>query len=460
MNFPCCAGPVSRRSFLTAGTLGVAGLSLADVLRLHAADGKANAARDTAVLFVWLAGGPPHLDMYDMKPDAPEEYRGPFRPIKSNVPGLDVCEHMPLHAKCADKYTVIRSIAHTFNDHGGGSKRVMTGRIPITPTETVNDSPAVCTIVAKMREQLKLGLPNTVSLVDGGRAGVDTYAQGAAYLGRGYAPFIVDGDPSSKKFQVKNIGVSEEMAQRLDDRFTLLRGIEGVRREADTNPATKAMDGHYERAFDMLTSTQARAAFDLSKETEKVRERYGMTAWGQRALMARRLVEAGCSFVTVVLENPHIQGCFYNWDTHAVNHDNFADMKLRLPVYDQVVTALVEDLHDRGLTKKVLLVVTGEFGRSPKISKADGGAKGMRTGREHWPQSMSVLVSGGGLKMGQVVGSTDKLGTHPHENRLTPNDLWATVYKHLGVDPHTHLYDQEKRPIPILPFGDPIRELG
>jgi uncharacterized protein (DUF1501 family) len=459
MNFTRCSGPVSRRSFLTAGTLGVAGLSLADVMRLRAAEGKANAAPDTSVIFVWLAGGPPHLDMYDMKPDAPEEYRGPFRPIKTNVPGLDVCEHMPLHARCADKYTVIRSIAHTFNDHGGGSKRVMTGRIPNTPTETVNDSPAVCTIVAKVREQLKLGLPNCVSLVDGGRAGVDTYAQGAAYLGRGYAPFIVDGDPSSAKFQVKNIGVSEEMARRLDDRFTLLRGIEGVRREADTNPAMKAMDGHYERAFDMLTSTQARTAFDLSKESEKVRERYGMTAWGQRALMARRLVEAGCSFVTVVMENPHINGCFYNWDTHAVNHDNFADMKLRLPVYDKVITALVEDLHDRGLTKKVLLVVTGEFGRSPKISKADGGAKGMRTGREHWPQSMSVLVSGGGLKMGQVVGSTDKLGTHPHDNRLTPNDLWATVYKHLGVDPHTHLYDQEKRPIPILPFGDPIREL-
>jgi uncharacterized protein (DUF1501 family) len=334
----------------------------------------------------------------------------------------------------------------------------MTGRIPNTPTETVNDSPAVCTIVAKMRDNLKLGMPNCVSVVDGGRAGVDTYAQGAAYLGRGYAPFMVDGDPSKANFQVKNIGVSEEMARRLDDRFTLLRGIENVRREADTNPALKAMGGHYERAYDILTSTKAREAFDLSKEPAALRERYGQNAWGQRALMARRLVEAGCSFVTVVMENPHINGCFYNWDTHAVNHDNFIDMKLRLPIYDKVVTALVEDLHDRGLTKKVLLVVTGEFGRSPKISQSNG-PKGMRFGREHWPQSMSVLVSGGGMKMGRVIGSTDKLGTHPHENRLTPNDLWATVYNHLGIDPHTHLYDQEKRPIPILPFGDAIREL-
>ena len=458
MNFSPSLEQVSRRTFLSVGTLGVAGLSLADVMKLRAAEGKANAAPDTSVIFVWLAGGPPHLDMYDMKPDAPEEYRGPFKPIRTNVRGLNVCEHMPLHAKCADKYTVIRSIAHTFNDHGGGSKRVMTGRIPNTPTETVNDSPAVCTIVAKMREKLKLGLPNCVSVVDGGRAGVDTYAQGAAYLGRGYAPFIVDGDPNSPKFQVKNIGIGEEMALRLDDRFTLLRGIENVRREADTNPALKSMGGHYERAFEMLTSTKAREAFDLSKEPAALRERYGRNAWGQRALMARRLVEAGCSFVTVVMENPHINGCFYNWDTHAVNHDNFIDMKLRLPQYDKVITALVEDLHDRGLTKKVLLVVTGEFGRSPKISQSNG-PKGMRFGREHWPQSMSVLVSGGGLKMGQVIGSTDKLGTHPHENRLTPNDLWATVYKHLDIDSHTFLYDQEKRPIPILPFGDPIREL-
>lgn len=455
MTLDRCHGPVSRRSFLTIGTLGVTGLSLADMMHLRASQGKSDAP-ETSVIFVWLAGGPPHLDMYDMKPDAPEEYRGPFRPIKTNVRGIDVCEHMPMHAKCADKYALVRSIAHTFNDHGGGSKRVMTGRIPNTPTETVNDSPAVCAIVAKMREEIKLGLPNCVSLVDGGRAGVDTYAQGAAYLGRAYTPFIVDGDPSKATFEVRNIGLNQEMAQRLDDRRTLLRGIERVRREGEK---AGAMSGHYDRAFDLLTSTKARHAFDLANEPDRVRERYGMHAWGQRALMARRLVEAGCSFVTVVMENPHVNGCFYNWDTHAVNHDNFIDMKLRLPRYDQAITALVEDLHQRGRTKDVLLVVTGEFGRSPKISQASGGNKGMRYGREHWPQSMSVLLAGGGMRHGQVVGSTNKLGTHPHENRLTPEDLWATVYRHLGIDSHTLLYDQQQRPIPILASGAPIREL-
>lgn len=453
-----CQGPLSRRSFLTMGTLGLSGLSLADVMQVRAATGK-TAAPDTSVIFVWLAGGPPHLDMYDMKPDALEEYRGPFKPIRTNVRGIDVCEHMPMHAKCADKYTIIRSIAHTFNDHGGGSKRVMTGRIPVTPTETVNDSPAVCAVVAKMREQFKIGLPNCVSVVDSSRDNVDTYAQGAAYLGRAYTPFTVHGDPSLPTFKVNNIGLDQEMAQRLDDRFTLLRGIENVRRGADKSPQMRSMSGHYENAFDILTSTNARLAFDLSREDPKLRDRYGRHAWGQRALMARRLVEAGCSFVTVVMENPHINGCFYNWDTHAANHDNFIDMKLRLPRYDQAVTALIKDLHERGLTKKVLLVVTGEFGRSPKISQASNGRNGINYGREHWPQSMSVLVSGGGMRHGQVVGSTDKLGTHPHDNHLTPNDLWATVYRHLGIDPDTNLYNQQSQPIPILPFGQPIREL-
>ena len=174
--------------------------------------------------------------------------------------------------------------------------------------------------------------------------------------------------------------------------------------------------------------------------------------------MARRLVEAGCSFVTMVMENPHVQGCFYNWDTHAVNHDNFNDMRLRLPRYDQAITALVEDLHVRGLTQKVMLVVTGEFGRSPLISRSEG-PQGLRFGREHWPQSMSVLVAGGGMRHGQVVGSTDALGERPRDHRLTPNDLWATVYRHLGIDPHATVLDQQDRPIHILPFGEPIREL-
>ena len=452
-----CGGPISRRSFLTLGTLGVAGLSLGDVMRLRASEGR-TAAPETSVIFIWLAGGPPHLDMYDMKPEAPDEYRGPFRPIRTNVPGLDVCELMPLHARCADKYALIRSITHTFSDHGGGSKRVMTGRIPVTPTETINDAPAVCTIVSRMREHIDIGLPNVISGADDGRTNVDTYAQGSAYLSRRYTPFMVGGDPSRPGFQVRNIGLDQEMATRLDDRYRLLQGVDGLRRQLESNRSIAAMDANYQRAYSLMTSPQARLAFDLSREPRHVRDRYGMHAWGQRALMARRLVEAGCSFVTMVMENPHVQGTFYNWDTHAVNHDNFNDMRLRLPRYDQAITALVEDLHARGLTQKVMLVVTGEFGRSPRISRSEG-PQGLRLGREHWPQSMSVLVAGGGMRHGQVVGSTDALGERPRDHRLTPNDLWATVYRHLGIDPHATVLDQQDRPIHILPFGEPIREL-
>lgn len=453
-----CTGPISRRWFLQIGTLGLSGLSLAEVMKIRAEAGQASALPETSVILLWLAGGPPHLDMYDMKPNAPEEYRGPFQPIGTNVPGIEVCEHMPLHAKCADKYTLIRSIAHTFNDHGGGSKRVMTGRIPATPTETVNDAPSVISIVAKMRERIELGLPNCISCVDGGREGVHTYAQGPAYLGPKYNPFGVGGNPNQTNFEIKNVTLHKDVAGRLDDRMSLLRNLDRLRSDVDATGTMEAMDSFHEKAVSIMTSPRTREAFDLSKEPDALRERYGRNCWGQRALLARRLVEAGCSFVTCVLENPNLPDTFYNWDTHAVNHDNFIDMRRRLPLYDQVVTALIEDLHQRGLTKKVLLVVTGEFGRSPKISRSSG-PKGMRYGREHWPQAMSVLVSGGGMRHGQVVGSTNDKGEHPHDRPLTPNDLWATVYKHLGINQHAAINDYTGRPQHLLPFGEPIREL-
>jgi uncharacterized protein (DUF1501 family) len=209
-----------------------------------------------------------------------------------------------------------------------------------------------------------------------------------------------------------------------------------------------------------MTSTKARDAFDLKQEPQALRDRYGMNAWGQRALLARRLVEAGCSFVTMALENPNIPGTFYNWDSHAVNCDLYADARLRLPRFDQTVTALIEDLHDRGLTEKVLLVVTGEFGRSPRMSQSNQGPKGHRYGREHWPQAMSILVSGGGMRHGQVIGSTNSRGEHPASRELTPNDLWASVYKHLGIDQDATIVDPTGRPQHLLPFGAPIRELA
>ncbi len=461
-----CCGPITRRSFLQVGSLAAGGLTLSGLLRARALAAEAGRTMpDTSVILVWLPGGLPHMEMYDMKPQAPSDYRGEFSPIKTNVSGIEVCEHLPLHAKCADKYSLIRSISHTFADHGGGHKRFLTGRIPAEPFGTLNDNPSVQSIVARCREGQGGGLPPSVAFADTGREGVDIYAFGSAYLGGSYAPFMVAGDPSAADFKVKSLELAPGMAARLDDRRRLLQGFDRLRRDVDRTGAFQTMDGFNQRAFDLLTSPAARNAFDLSKEDTKVRDRYGHHAWGQRALLSRRLVEAGCGFVTCVMESP-MPGkdtplnTVYNWDCHAVNCHIFEDFKWRAPYFDQAVTALIEDVHARGLDKKVMVIVTGEFGHTPKINAQVGTRnKVTQPGRDHWPQAMSVLVTGGGLRTGQVVGSTNDKGEHPKDRPLTPDDLWATVYRHLGIDPHRTFDDHRGRPQHILPQGEPIREL-
>ena len=438
---------------------------MSDVNRLRAANGT-DSDLDTSVIFVWMPGGPPHMEMYDLKPNAPSDYRGEFHPVPTNVTGLDVCEFMPRHTRCADRYTIIRSIAHEFADHGGGHKRFLTGRAPKEPTGFVNDAPAVASIVAKCREDRQVGLPNYISATHPGRAGVDVYSFGAAYLGPSYVPFNVPGDPSEESFEVKNISLDERLADRLDDRMRMLTGFDQLRREVDQSGMMDSMDRAGQQAVSLLTSDRARDAFDLSQEPDSLRDRYGRFAWGQRALMARRLVEAGCSFVTIVMENPYTgsvkmpKNGTYNWDSHAVNCHLFDDTRRRLPYYDQAVTALVEDIYDRGLDRNVMLIVTGEFGRTPRISVQKGTQTGVdQPGRDHWPQAMSMLVAGGGIRTGQVVGSTNSKGEHPQDRPLTPNDLWATVYRHLGINPEWTFPDHSGRPMPILPFGAPIAEL-
>jgi len=461
-----CRGPVSRRSFLEAGALGLLGLGLSDVLR---AEGLAKAAgrkvREKSVIFIWLPGGPGHMETYDMKPDAPLEYRGAFSPIKTNVRGIEVCELLPLHARCADKFNIIRSIHHDFADHGGGHKRFLTGRIPATPTNTVNDAPSVLSIVNKLLSRPNQPMPASVAGVDMGRHGIDTFAFGSAYLGPATTPFIVAGDPSATDFKVQNIGLTPDMETRLEDRVHLLQGMDRLRRDVDKSGLMDAMDQFSRRAMNMLTSPRVREAFDLSKETAKTRERYGMHAYGQRGLMARRLVEAGSRFVTMVWENPHPgtplpKNCSYNWDSHAVNCDMFADARWRYPCYDQALTALIEDIYARGLDKDVMIVATGEFGRTPKVNTQIGTATGvMQPGRDHWPSAMSLLVSGGGMRTGQIIGATNSKGEYPVERPMSPNDLWATVYRHIGIDYEEAFPDFQGRPNPILPFGEPIGEL-
>jgi hypothetical protein len=473
---PACPGPVSRRSLLQAGAAAFTGLGMADLLKLQAQaaaqSAVGNAARgvpgkdDPAVIFVWLPGGPPHMETFDMKPDAPEDYRGAFRPINTNVSGIQICEHLPLLAKLADKYTLIRSIAHDFADHGGGHKRFMTGRDPKEPTGFVNDYPAVGSMVAKMQEKRNVGVPNYTLLVDNGRAHIDVFSLGTAYLGPAYGPFTVGGDPSEPGFSVQNLGLAKEMEERLDDRASLLGGLDKLRRGIDKSGALDAMDKFNERAIDLLTSEKARDAFDLAKEDPRLREKYGDHPWGQRAIMARRLVEAGVSFVTVVMENPFckqvpwIKNGVYNWDSHAVNCHLFDDALARLPVFDRTIAAMIEDIYARGLDKRVMVVVTGEFGRTPRVSHSIGTQTGiMQPGRDHWPGAMSVLTFGGGMRTGQVVGSTNTKGEYPADRPLTPNDLWATVFNHLGINYNHSFPDLSGRPMPILPFGEPIKEL-
>lgn len=441
-------------------------MGLADIMKARAAIGAPTLEPDTSVIFIWLPGGPPHMETYDMKPDAPSDYRGVFRPINTNVPGIDVCELFPMHAKIADKFTLIRSIAHEFADHGGGHKRFLTGRIPKTPVGTLNDAPAVGSIVAKMREGRNIGVPNYVSGAANGRHGIDVFAFGSAYLGNDTHPFIIPGDPSEKDFKVQNLALDSSLSDRLDNRAELLRGFDRFRQQVEGDDVMEAMDSFQRRAVELLTSDKARNAFDLSQEPDELRDRYGRHAWGQRALLARRLIEAGSSFVTMVMENPYQSGVerlkqgVYNWDSHAVNCHMNDDLKARAPIYDRAVTALVEDIHNRGLDKKCMVIVTGEFGRTPRISNQIGTQTGvMQPGRDHWPQAMSMLVTGGGMRTGQVVGSTNWKGEHPQDRPLTPNDLWSTVYRHLGINQEHSFPDHSGRPMPILPFGEPIEEL-
>jgi hypothetical protein len=463
-----CLGPLSRREFLRVGSLTLGGVGLGGLLPLRLCAGDSAApAGDTSVILIWLPGGPPHMETYDMKPDAPEEFRGEFRPIRTTVPGLDVCELLPRHAKIAHKYTLIRSVAHNFADHGGGHKRFLTGRDPLSPVGFVNDYPMVGSMVAKVRQDLKRAVPNYIAGMDPGRDGIDVFSFGSAYLGPATHPFTLPGDPSSPKFEVRNLAPSQQVKDRLPERLELLGRLDTANVTHDASGLMDSVDVSRRRALELLGNDATRHAFDLTREPERLRERYGSHVWGQRCLMARRLVEQGASFVTMVLENPYQSGVpfpkdgTYNWDSHAVNCHLFNDARIRFPLYDRAVTALIEDLYDRGLDRKVLLIVTGEFGRTPRISYANGTQTGTKQpGRDHWPQAMSMLVAGGGMRTGQVIGSTNSRGENPKDRPLTPNDLWATMFRHLGIDyKNTSFLDHTGRPMPILPYGEVVEEL-
>lgn len=425
---------LGRRTFLKIGGLAFGGWSLADQLQARAESSIA-VPKETAVIQIFMGGGPSHIDMYDMKPAAPREIRGEFSPIATAVNGIQVCEHLPRQAAVMDKLAIVRSVCHTNPSHLPASHCMMTGYEP-TVSFTSNINPSMGSVVSRLRGPNVPGLPAYVSIPRKQLLG------GAGYLGTACNPFTPESDPSKSDFSVKNLSLATGMTKdRLTSRQSLQQGFDRLRRELNQHDDFSGIDKFSREAFELVTGERAAEAFDLSQEDPRLRERYGNFSGGQGCLLARRLVEAGVTFVTVLSGG--------EWDTHV---DNFNRLKTdSLPKMDQAISALVTDLYERGLDKRVLVIANGEFGRTPKVNKD--------AGRDHWPGAACVLFSGGGMKVGQVIGATDPQAGFPVTRRYTPGDVLSTVYDFLGVNTRHEFQDHNQRIFPVLNEGEPIREL-
>jgi hypothetical protein len=433
--FELCSS-ASRRSFLRIGSLGIGGMTLPNLLRMQNAaadDGKP--VRKKSVILVWQAGGPSHLDIYDLKPTAPTEVRGEFRPISTNVNGIQISEHLPLQAQMMDKLAIVRSAFHTNAGHGMGSQWMLTG---YQPSIEVNDNiyPSVGSVVARLQGANDPGLPAYVNLPR--QLGMGK----AAYLGASFNPFSPESDPNSDGFRVQNLKLPGRVdASRLRRRQGLLGQLDQIRRDIDLKGDIDGLDTFYRDAMQMVTNDKAIEAFDIKQEDDNLREEYGRNDLGQSCLLARRLVEAGVSFVAIQAGG--------GWDTHG---DNFKQLKDNLlPKYDRAVATLVKDIHQRGRQEDVLVMACGEFGRTPRINPG--------AGRDHWPGAMSVLYAGGGLKMGQVIGSTNDKAEYPTSKAASVGCVLSTMYHALGVDYRHVFYDHGRRPLPVLNEGQPIADL-
>jgi len=434
---------IGRRDFLRAGVLGLGGLTLADLLRLRAAETE---HRRTSVILLFVHGGPSHLETYDLKPNAPDSIRGPFKPKPTSVPGIDICEHLPKQAKVAHRFSIIRSCSHDQANHFEGHTRFLSGYGQMKAGTAESHHPMIGSVANRYLDGRVPGLPTAVAI------------NGVCVNGPDYSPGIAQGFwPGHWRVPIVNGGIRDASLNltrpQLDDRLGLLNRLDSIRRDVDTSGALDAMDAFNRRAVEILTTDKTRRAFDLSLEDPRTRDRYGSDAFGREALLARRLVEAGVGFVSVRVPGSGPNSKAHDWDDHAVNWDMLTAMNARLPLYDHVVSTLIDDLYDRGLDEDVMLIVTGEFGRTPRLEQRDG-----RIGRDHYPGAMSILVAGGGVPTGTVVGSTNQYGEHPVERPLDPHDVLATIYKHLGID-HTREYlDPQGRPFPLT-RGAPIKEL-
>jgi hypothetical protein len=433
----------TRRRLLQVGGLGLLGLSLPTLLRAESAGRK---ARAKSVIFLHQWGGPSCHDTFDMKPDAPQEVRGEFKPIPSAVPGVPVCERLPNVARVMDKVTLLRGLHHEMRNHNSAGYYSLTGYAPPTDDQRLRDSrdlaPAYGSVVDALAPA-RAGVPTFAAFPYVIADGSVTPGQGASFLGKAHDPLFIGQDPNAPDFRLPELSLPADLTtDRLDDRRSMMRLVDEQSGLLDFSARARGIDANYAKALTMLLSPAVKKAFDLSAEPDALRDRYGRTTYGQACLLARRLVEAGARFVNVYF-NGSIGGCEGGWDTHGFDNKPMYPIlkKWLLPHTDQTVPALLDDLDDRGLLNDTLVVWVGEFGRSPKINNL--------AGRDHWPLCYTALLAGGGVKRGHVHGASDKTGAYPASDASRPEDLSATMFHLLGLDPKTEVRDPLDKPLPI-----------
>ncbi len=445
-----CDG-VKRRSFLQLGMAGMASVGLPAILRAKEAAAETTGTKKTSVILFWLDGGPSHLDLYDLKPQAPLEYRGMWNPIPTNAPGMEISELFPLQAKCADKFSLIRSLHHDNGDHFTAGHYILTGRGGVNGSDTAQRSPFIGAAVTSVTGARKGGMPPHVAIPYAMSIGLRPGYFGAKYVGLGHNPFETDVDPNADGQQVRNLQLPHELSMdRLNSRVALLKDFDRLRRDVDQRGVFEALDRFEQSALNLVTGDAARKAFDLSSESPEMRARYGRHQWGQSALLARRLVEAGTTFVTI-----HLGG----WDHHWNLKQGMEDY---LPRVDQSVSALFTDLAERGMSDDVLVMLCGEFSRTPRMNDGGNGGAPMSMGtpgRDHWGNAMFCLMGGGGVKGGRVVGSTGARGEEVKDRPVRPSDIHHTMFNVLGVSPELAFLDHTGRPVPALEPGSVITEL-
>ena len=445
-----CDG-LRRRDFLHAGSLSFLGLGLTQFMGLKAQGAVDPNKKDANCIMLFLVGGPSQLDNWDMKPNAPAEIRGPYKPIKTNVPGIEISENFPRMAKHADKYALIRSVYHTAAAvHDSGHQMMQTGRL----FQGGIEQPHIGCVLTKLRGP-KGDVPAHVLLPRpiGNTGGNMPHGQTAGYLGKTYDPFVLNADPSDPNFKVPDMLPPDYLsALRVDRRKNWREMVDQTVSKFETSADARLLDSTFHQAYTLMSSQKAREAFELSREPEKIREKYGLNRFGQSCLLARRLIEAGVRFVTVNMFETVFDEI--TWDIHGSKPFSPISCYRDLvgPMYDMAYSSLLEDLATRGLLTNTMVVSMGEFGRTPKVNPAGG--------RDHWPACWTIMMAGGGIKGGQIIGASDDIGATPKDRPTTPAEVAATIFHSLGIPLETELPGSGGRPIRVVDNGvEPIREL-